>query len=111
MNLERIRVAVDWWSNVLSEYLDFRGERVYVFLALTATVLGLWFYHDRIESFAPFAYGVAKVATFIVAVRYLDTLFLRWADTRYEISEQKNVAYAILFGACTVGIAIVLGNI
>ena len=109
--VRRITVAAEWWRETFSGYLDWRGERVFVFLTIAATVAGLWFYRDRIESLAPFAYGVAKVATFVVTVRYMDTLFLRWADTRYEITEKQNVAYAILYGAFALGIGIVLGNI
>lgn len=111
MNWSRIRAAASWWRDALDGYLNWYGERVFVVLLTLAACAGLWAYHERIESFAPFAYGVAKVATFVVLVRYLDTLFLRWADTRYEIAENKNIAYAILYGACVLGIGIVLGNI
>ena len=91
-------------------FLFRKGSWVFTTALLTVTISGMYFYANRIESFAPIAWAFAKACGSILLLRYIDTFLYKHVDSDDEIKNNR-IAYPIILLAYAIVILSAFNNI
>lgn len=93
------------------DYLDFRSVPVlYLGLSIAAILTVFYYAGNGIDSLAPYAFALGKLALAAVAWELFDRLRYRDIDFIYEI-KNGNIAAAVLAMAIAILLHTVFGNI